>query len=163
MRLFIAKFLGLLLGLSFVYQLDSVTNTVVLPWNGVLASISYHLLHLFDNEVLLVGDILHHPHSAFSVQVASDCNGMEATLIFLSGVLAFPAGLPWKVAGVWAGFLVIQALNVVRIITLFYVGQWDKAIFDWTHKYLWPAIIILAALMVFLAWIRLGPGARVKA
>jgi exosortase/archaeosortase family protein len=40
---------------------------------------------------------------------------------------------------------------------LFYLGQWSKEWFDWAHLYIWQALIMLDALVVFLVWIRYLP------
>ena len=45
--------------------------------------------------------------------------------------------------GLALGFLAIQALNVVRIISLFYLLQWNPVWFEWAHLYLWQALIML--------------------
>ncbi|MPV85776.1 hypothetical protein GCU85_03350 [Cardiobacteriales bacterium ML27] len=58
-----------------------------------------------------------------------------------------------KLWGLVIGFIAIQALNVVRVISLFYLGQWDKGLFDFAHYYAWQALIILDALVVFLIWL----------
>ena len=66
---------------------------------------------------------------------------------------------PWKhkLAGIGIGFGAIQLLNLVRIISLFYLGQWNRTWFDWFHLYLWQALIMLDALVVFLLWLRWLP------
>ena len=51
----------------------------------------------------------------------------------------------------------IQSLNIVRIISLFYMGQWSQVMFDWFHLYLWQALIVLDALAVWLIWLRYLP------
>jgi exosortase/archaeosortase family protein len=61
------------------------------------------------------------------------------------------------VVGFLIGFVAIQALNLVRIISLFYIGQWSQVWFDWFHHYLWQALIILDALVVWLIWLRYLP------
>jgi exosortase/archaeosortase family protein len=53
--------------------------------------------------------------------------------------------------------LAIQLLNAVRIISLFYLLQWDKNWFEWFHLYVWQALIILDALVVWLIWLRYLP------
>src|SRR5450759_4255611 len=72
-------------------------------------------------------------------------------------MLAFPA--PWKhrVIGVLAGLLAVQALNIVRVISLFYLGQWNMQVFEWAHLYLWQMLIMLDVLIVWLIWIRTLP------
>ena len=72
-------------------------------------------------------------------------------------MLAYPAPWRYKLLGIGAGFLAIQALNLVRIISLFYLGQWNRTWFDWFHLYLWQALIVLDALVAFLVWLRWLP------
>ena len=62
--------------------------------------------------------------------------------------------------GFVAGFFAIQLLNLVRIISLYYLGQWNYTAFEWFHLYLWQALIILDALVVWLIWLRTLPGSR---
>jgi exosortase H (IPTLxxWG-CTERM-specific) len=52
------------------------------------------------------------------------------------------------------GFLAIQAMNIARIISLFYLGNWNMAFFSWIHLYLWPALIMLDVLIVFIVYLR---------
>jgi exosortase/archaeosortase family protein len=58
------------------------------------------------------------------------------------------------------GFFAIQGLNIVRIVSLFYMGQWNQVAFEWFHLYLWQALIILDALVVWLIWLRTLPQAK---
>ena len=55
------------------------------------------------------------------------------------------------------GFAAIQALNLVRIISLFYLLQWNPAWFEWAHLYLWQALIMLDGFIVYLLWVRMLP------
>ena len=55
-----------------------------------------------------------------------------------------------------SGFLAVQGLNVVRVISLFYLGQWNTQVFNFAHEYLWQALIMLDVLVVWLLWVRAG-------
>jgi hypothetical protein len=70
----------------------------------------------------------------------------------LPGALEAQAGV-----GIGIGFVAIQSLNLVRIISLFYLGQYSRVWFDWFHLYLWQALIVLDALAVWLIWLRYLP------
>jgi exosortase/archaeosortase family protein len=48
-------------------------------------------------------------------------------------------------------------LNLVRIISLYYLQRWSMTWFDWFHLYLWQALIILDALVFWLVWLRWLP------
>ncbi len=38
--------------------------------------------------------------------------------------------------------------------SLFYLGNWDMEFFSWIHLYLWPALIMLDVLIVFIVYLR---------
>jgi exosortase H (IPTLxxWG-CTERM-specific) len=78
-------------------------------------------------------------------------------IVLLAAILAYPA--PWKhrLAGLAGGVLAVQLLNIVRIVSLFYIGQWSLPVFEWAHLYAWQALIMLDALIVWLLWLRLLP------
>jgi len=48
----------------------------------------------------------------------------------------------------------VQAVNVLRIVSLFYLGQWNMQWFEFAHLYLWQALIMLDVLVVWLLWVR---------
>jgi exosortase H (IPTLxxWG-CTERM-specific) len=91
------------------------------------------------------------------VSIEAGCNGVEATIVLIAAILAFPASWGRKLAGLAAGIVAVQGLNVVRVISLFYLGQWDFQVFEWAHLYLWQALIMLDVLVVFLIWVRTLP------
>ena len=57
------------------------------------------------------------------------------------------------------GIAAVQLLNVVRVISLFYIGQWNRDVFEWAHLYVWQALIMLDVLVVWLVWVRTLPRA----
>ena len=95
--------------------------------------------------------------NGFAVSIEAGCNGVEATIVLVAAILAFPA--PWKrkLAGLVIGIIAVQALNIVRVISLFYLGQWNFNIFEWAHLYVWQALIMLDVLVVWLLWVRALP------
>jgi exosortase H (IPTLxxWG-CTERM-specific) len=130
---------------------------VVVPWTGLLASIATWLVTVFDGDVMAVGKVMRSTANGFSVSIEAGCNGIEATIVLLAAVLAFPA--PWrhKLVGLAAGIVAVQGLNIVRIVSLFYLGQWDRQWFEWAHLYAWQALIMLDVLVVWLIWVRTLP------
>lgn len=154
---FFVIFLLLLIGLFTVEILQPVQQAIIIPWTGLIAKVSAGLMQLFDSDVHSNGVIIQSLKNRFGVQIVAGCNGVEATLILLAAVFAFPASLRHKLIGFGLGFLAIQGLNLVRIISLFYIGQWDREAFDWAHLYIWQALIMLDAMIVWLVWIRMLP------
>ena len=50
----------------------------------------------------------------------------------------------------------------IAVFSLFYLGQWNQVAFEWFHLYLWQALIIMDALVVWLIWLRTLPQAKAR-
>lgn len=157
---FFALFLILLVGLFSLEILSPVQAHVVMPFTAFLAKVSAGIIQMFDSQVAASGQVIRSLTNGFAVQIAPGCNGVEAVIILFAAIFAFPAPFKHKLVGFGAGFLAIQLLNLLRIISLFYLGQWSMTAFTWAHLYLWQALIILDALVVWLIWLRYLPPRR---
>jgi exosortase H (IPTLxxWG-CTERM-specific) len=129
----------------------------VVPWTNALAQISTWLVTVVDPNVAAAGKVMRSTANGFAVSIEAGCNGVEATIVLVAAMLAFPA--PWRhrLAGLVAGIAAVQVLNIVRIISLFYLGQWNMKVFEWAHLYVWQALIMLDVLIVWLVWVRMLP------
>jgi exosortase H (IPTLxxWG-CTERM-specific) len=145
----------LIVGVLFAAELTPpVQNALVIPWTSALARISAAGIALFDQQVIAQGKLLQSTANGFAVSIEAGCNGVEAALILFAAILAFPAAWPHRAVGILIGLVAIQGLNVLRVISLFYLGQWSVSAFTWAHLYLWPALIMLDVMIVWLLWIR---------
>lgn len=145
----------LILVVLFTLQLMPVGQSlVVMPFTGLIADISAALLSAFDSDVQASGKIIQDRQSGFGVSIEAGCNGIEATIVLVAAIFAFPSSLLSKLVGIAGGFLAIQLMNLLRIISLFYLGQWSQTAFEWAHLYVWQSLIILDVLIVFLVWLR---------
>jgi exosortase H (IPTLxxWG-CTERM-specific) len=131
----------------------------VIPWTNTLASISADIVKLFDSQVLADGKVLQSVRNGFAVSIEAGCNGVEATIVLVAAMLAFPASWRRKLAGLAIGVVAVQGLNVIRVISLFYLGQWQQDAFDFAHQYVWQALIMLDVLVIWLLWVRTLPRA----
>lgn len=97
------------------------------------------------------GTILRIPGAALDIRFG--CNGLEAMLIYSIALLAFPA--PWikRATGILVGFVIIQALNIVRIIALALVRVHYPGFFELFHIYIAQGVLIAVALVLFITWI----------
>ncbi len=151
---FFILFLALIVVLFGLEVLTWTQAHVILPFTAVLADISVFLIKLFDDDVLAYGKIISSTVNGFAVSIEPGCNGVEAVIILFAAIFSFPATFKQKMIGFALGFVAIQALNLVRIISLFYMGQWNMVWFEWFHLYLWQALIILDAMVVWMIWLR---------
>jgi len=134
-----------------------VQEWFVVPWTNALAALSAGIVKLFDPHVLSIGKVLRSASNGFAVSIEAGCNGVEATIVLVAAILAFPASWKRKLIGLAIGVVAVQGLNIVRVISLFYIGQWNFNIFEWAHLYVWQALIMLDVLIVWLLWVRTLP------
>lgn len=150
---FIVIFISVLISLFFLELLNGVQHVVIVPFTGLLAKISAEILQFFDSSVRASGVIIQNIHSGLGVQIEPGCNGVEACIVLIAAVVAFPSSWRSKIIGIVFGVIAIQTVNILRIISLFYLAQWSKAVFEFAHLYLWQALIMLDVLIVFLFWV----------
>lgn len=159
---FFLLFMVIQLSLFAAELTPPVQRLVVIPFTEGVAAVSAALVQLFDDRVLSQGIILRDLDTGFAVAIQAGCNGVEAMIVLIAAILAFPSPWKHKIIGLLAGFVAVQAMNLARIISLFYLGQWNKTAFDWAHLYIWQALIMLDVLIVFLIWLRTLPKKSVE-
>jgi exosortase H (IPTLxxWG-CTERM-specific) len=154
---FLASFIAILLGLFALELTPPLQAAIVAPWTAGLAWVSATLAAAFDPHVLAAGKVLRSTTNGFAISIEAGCNGIEAAIVLIAAILAYRA--PWKhrLLGIAAGLAAVQVLNVVRVISLFYLGQWSATAFEWAHLYLWQALIMMDVLIVWLLWLRALP------
>ncbi len=158
MRRFAILFAVILLAL-FAFELTPPGQAIVQPWTNLVAHASTAVIRAFDGDAQSLGKMVYNAKTGFAMTIEAGCNGVEAMLVLLAGIIAWPAPWKHKLAGLAIGAIAIQALNLVRIVSLFYLGQWDLDWFQWAHLYAWQALIMLDALIVWMLWIRAVPEA----
>jgi exosortase H (IPTLxxWG-CTERM-specific) len=140
-----------ILGSSFtVVALRPVNDAFVVPYTTLVARVAGAILRLLGESATVSGCVVSSPR--FAVTIFNGCNGLITSLILVSGVLAFPARWPAKLIGVGGGLLAIQAINMVRIVSLFYVGIFFPALFNDAHIYIWQSVVILAGVGLWIGW-----------
>lgn len=147
-----------LLAVSFGVELTPWAQAdIVTPWTDAVARISGALMRVFDAGVVTTGNVIASAGGPFAVSIEAGCNGVEATLVLVAAMLAFPAPWPHRLRGIVVGIAAVQSLNILRVVSLFYLGQWNGAAFEWAHLYVWQALIMLDVLIVWVIWVRLAP------
>jgi len=143
---------GISLAVLFGLLLAPFTQPAVTRFTTGLVVVSAALIRLFGGHAMAVGDLLQNPVTSFAIQMAYGCNGAHVTILLWAAVLAFPA--PWmqKAKGLAAGTAAIHLVNLLRFISLFYVGQYSRAWFDFAHLYLWESLMMLDTLVIFWTW-----------
>jgi exosortase H (IPTLxxWG-CTERM-specific) len=148
--LFLLKFFAVLVAAYLLIAWNPVNDRVIVPFTTAIAQWSGALLNVMGEGVTITGTTIR--SSRFAVNINNGCNGVEAMLILLASIVAFPATMRARVTGLLLGALAVQILNAVRIITLYLLGAYQPRLFDLFHTAVWQIAIILAAIGFFLVW-----------
>jgi len=148
--LFLVKFFGVLLAAYLLIAWSPVNDHVIVPFTRAIATSSGALLNAIGQKVTVQDTTI--SSSRFGVNINNGCNGVEAMLILLASIAAFPASMRARGAGLLLGAIVVQVLNAIRIVTLYLLGAYHPRLFDLFHTAVWQIVIILAAIGFFLLW-----------
>ncbi|MFY9820136.1 MAG: exosortase H [Thermoanaerobaculia bacterium] len=147
---FLILFVVILGGSFTLISLNWVNDHAVEPFTSGIANLSGGVLRLLGQNVTMAGTIIRSPR--FAVNIRNGCNGVEAMLIFIAAVLAFPASWASRLAGLALGMLAIQVINLVRVVALFLTGTYFPKIFDTSHTVIWQTIVILCGVLLWIFW-----------
>jgi exosortase H (IPTLxxWG-CTERM-specific) len=150
-RTFVAVFAVTALAL-FAILLAAPFRPFVDRFSQHLASLSARVITALGGTCLQRGAILSNPAKGFAMEVRDGCNGVNVVILLWAAILAYPTSLKWKAIGLCGGMAAIQAVNLLRLVSLFYLGQYSPSIFEFAHLYLWESLIILDGMIVFSLW-----------
>lgn len=158
---FLARFLALLVVFYFLVAWRPVNDAVIVPFTASIARVSAAILNAMGEGVTVQGTEIR--SARFAVDIENGCNGVETALLFGSAVLAFPVGWKRRLIGLALGLAAIQVVNLVRVVSLFWIGVHRPAFFSSSHTVLWQSVVVLCGVLLFLLWASWGTGKRAAA
>ena len=138
--------------IGFGVLLTPPVQKVDVQFSRALVKVSHGLILMCGGHATRDAAILRAP-AGFGVEMRDGCNAINVTILLWSAILAFPSSWRMKAAGLLAGSAIIQVINILRFITLFYLGQYSLPWFDFAHAYLWESLIMLDTMVVFWYWV----------
>jgi exosortase H (IPTLxxWG-CTERM-specific) len=146
-------FFGLSIVLFFILlRNDFIFRKVIEPFTSFVAFASSKILNIFGSWTYVSGTNL--TSKDFGINIVYGCNGVFATAILLSGIIAYPSRIKEKLIGILLGIPALFAINQVRVISLFLLGRKYPGVFEEVHVYVWQPIIIIFAILVWDFWAR---------
>ena len=140
---------------------EDVLGTLLAPLTMWTAWVTLALLHWLGMEATRVATVVSHP-SGFAYEIYYRCIGFLPVGFLTTGILAYPGRWRRKLVGLVVGVPVLIALNLTRLVHLFYLGVHNPAAFDFAHAVMWEGFLILAILGLWLSWTRWSDSVREK-
>ncbi len=142
----------LLLGLfEFVAASDFVRNGAIPGYMRFVAKVTGGVMSVWGEEVTVSGSTISSPR--FSVNIKKGCDAVQPTALFLAGVLASPVVFWPKIPGIFLGLLFLGSMNIVRVISLFYIGAFmSQRAFAIMHEDVWQVAFIFLSILAWGLW-----------
>lgn len=153
MNLRFATVMVLFVGVVFLTYREDVLGPLLAPLTEVTAQWTLALLYWFGMEAIRVGTVISHP-DGFAYEIYYRCTGFLPVAFLTVSILASPGTLRRKFVGLAVGLPILIALNLTRLVHLFYLGVHNPTAFDLGHTFLWEGFLILAIFGLWLGWTR---------
>ena len=147
---FVLKF-GILMALFYALSATSYYDRMLYSYLEANAWLSNSILNGFGQHTHVSGVSIESPQ--FAIVLRRGCDAAEPTWLFSAAVLSFRAPLIRKLPGVLAGIVVLQVLNLLRIVTLYWIGLHLPDVFNSAHMEVWPTAFVVVAIVLFICWI----------
>lgn len=124
---------------------------VINPYTEFLAKAVAAVINLFGAGAVANGALVYSPR--YTMDIAMGCDGVEASCLYLAGVVAFPTSWRARLIGLAFGVPLIQAINLTRLVVLYYVGMYLPSVADQIHDYVAQSIVILLSTAILIFWL----------
>jgi exosortase/archaeosortase family protein len=147
---YLGGFFLLLLCFYAIYTTPAFEQHLLQPLVNIQSEIASSFLNLFGMETTVEQSLLRGRDAVLNN--AKGCDGIEATVLFLIGVLLMP--FPWssKLIGVAGGSLILFLLNIVRIAGLYLSRVYWPEGFDLLHIHGGFALFTIVSILLWAGW-----------
>ena len=115
-----------------------------------LALISSAILNAFGQNTIVIGTTVQ--SSVFGICVVTACTGIFITGLFLIAVVGLPTQWKAKLLGAGIGIGGIFLVNVIRLVSLYFIGIHWPGFLDQAHQLIWQSLLIVFAVALWLLW-----------
>lgn len=93
--------------------------------------------------------------SKASIEVVRGCDGSGTVFLLIAAMFSFRSSVKQKTSGALLALFLIYAINMFRIVGLYFILAYHKHWFQMVHTYLLPTLIVILCGIFFLWWTRL--------
>lgn len=149
----VVRFAAIMIGsfaLMAIAYLTLHDSPLIKPFLDANARSAVLFVNLFGGSVHSSGPIIWDGGRSYEIVMA--CTSFVPTAILLCAVVAWRSSLGEKVIGLAVGVPALYFLNLVRILSLLYIGSTFPQFMDIAHFVIWQILLILATAAIWMLW-----------
>jgi len=94
--------------------------------------------------------------------IGDNCNGIALFALFTGLIIAYPGNWKRKILFIITGILMIQLLNVLRVVCLAILDTHSRTWTEFNHTYTFTVIIYGCIFLLWMLWVNKYSGASLK-
>ncbi len=146
-----ARFLLMAAVFFTIYYFPSAHSGLFRAYLAAYAQLAGWAISWFDPTVEVRGTQI---AGQMTLEFAENCDASAVGILITSAILAFPASWRQRILRLVATLVGLVVVNVVRIVTLYFIGANFPSRFDLFHMQIWPFMIVALAAGGFALWAR---------
>jgi len=142
-----------LMGLFYGFVHTPANETTAFrPYLAFIARVVGGILGLFGYMATVTETAIHTPQ--FSLEIVRGCDAIEPAAIYIAAIIASPVGFWPRIPGILIGTAAIMVINLVRIVSLYFVGVYYPSAFNMIHEGVWQAAFVVLAIVFWAVWVQ---------
>ncbi len=119
--------------------------------NEITAQLLALALRLLGNPSSAEGTLVR--SELFSLEIIFECTAILPIVLFISAVAATPFEAKAKLWALAWGLPAIVIFNLIRLVSLVYIGHLMPRVFETVHVMIWQPLVILFAVALWFVWL----------
>ncbi|MHC4093523.1 MAG: archaeosortase/exosortase family protein [Planctomycetota bacterium] len=142
---------GLLMGLFYVASITVFFEEFVwIPYLRLNANATASILSMLGQDIYLDDRTI--STTGVSLVIERGCDAIYPSALYFTAVLAFPVSLRRKLPGAVVGVVALLLINLVRLVSLYFVAVYWSRAFEMMHLEVWQALFIFLAVLFWGTW-----------
>jgi len=143
------------MGLLVLVEQSPALQQLFEPINVALSRVTELALQHLKIPVARQDAVLTHP-DGFGYRITYVCSGFRPTALIAVTLFAVPATWVSRLCGLFLAIAGMQALNLCRLVHLYWTGVDDPDAFFVTHRVTWNIIAVIAVAGFLALWLYLN-------
>jgi exosortase/archaeosortase family protein len=108
------------------------------------------MLQLLGEPVYQAGRVVGSP--LFNLEITPACTGLYQLLVLIAAILSWPATVRQWVWGLVLGSCILMAINLFRIVSIYYTALAIPLLLPFIHAVLWEGLMFILILLIWVYW-----------
>jgi len=158
---FFARLILIYLLWYLMFEFWILPYTRIHEWfTSITADLSFFLMNFLGllsvkstvNELGVV-TLFHGDTGKILVSIGHGCNALSLFVLFSGFILAFPSKIKLKVPFLFIGLGILFILNILRIIIITLMWNYNPRWVDFNHKYVFTTFMYLVIFGLWILWV----------